>query len=169
MAGGVALATSTPATAGPPPGNPNTVTSGTLTCPDLGTQAIGFNSRTEDSPLRYLKNDETVVPKVMFLSGGQTVVLNHVQQEYGLYEVTLLSTGETIGLDDTNTGSESFGTGPAGRLVDCNFQMHFEWTGILDEELAETFEVAEVHIGDEVRISLDFESDVTVIARPPGS
>ena len=138
----VGLAYSTPASAAPPPANPNSLTTGTLACPGaIGTQAISFNSRTEDSPLYYLSDDETVVPKTIFLSGGQTVVLNQVQQEYGLYSVTLLSTNELIGLDDTNTGSESFGTGPTDRLVECSFQMHFEWTGVLDLEFATAFEV----------------------------
>jgi hypothetical protein len=170
MAAGLALASSTPASGVPPPANPNIITTGTLACPDpIGTQAISFNSRTEDSPLHYLSDDATVVPKTIFLSSGQTVVLNQVQQEYGLYSVTLLSTNELIGLDDTNTGSESFGTGPTDRLVECSFQMHFEWTGVLDEELARAFEVAEQYIGEDVRISLDFESTVKVIAGGPGS
>jgi hypothetical protein len=170
IAAGLALASSTPASATPPTANPNILTAGTLACPDpIGTQAISFNSRTEDSPLHYLSNDETVVPKTIFLSSGQTVVLNQVQQEYGLYSITLLSTDELIGLDDTNTGSESFGTGPTDRLAECSFQMHFEWTGVLDEELARTFEVAEQYIGEEVRISLDFDSTVKVIAGGPRS
>jgi hypothetical protein len=167
---GVALESSTPASAAPSPANPNILTAGTLACPDpIGTQAISFNSRTEDSPLRYLSDEETVVPKIMFLSSGQTVVLNQVQQEYGLYSVTLLSTNELVGLDDTNTGSESFGTGPTDRLAECSFQMHFEWTGVLDDELARAFEVAEEYIGEDVRISIDFDSRVKVIAGGQGS
>jgi hypothetical protein len=55
------------------------------------------------------------------------------------------------------------------RLVACSFQMHFEWTGVLDEELARAFEVAEQYIGEDVRISIDFDSTVKVIAGGPGS
>jgi hypothetical protein len=47
--------------------------------------------------------------------------------------------------------------------------MHFEWTGVLDEELARAFEVAEQYIGEDVRISIDFDSTVKVIAGGPGS
>jgi hypothetical protein len=135
-----------------------------LACPQpIGTQPITFNLRTEASPLDYLGNDETVVPKTMFLGNGQVVVLNEVQQEYGLYRVTLSSTGEVIGLDDTNTGSESFGSGPANRLVECSFHMSFEWTGVLDEQLASTFEVPAEYIGEEVHIALEFDSTVKVL------
>ena len=159
-----------PVSAAPPPATPNILTAGTLACPDpIGTQAISFNARTEDSPLHYLSNDETVVPKIMFLSSGQLVILNHVQQEYGLYRVTLLSTNELVGLDDTNTGSESFGVGPTDRLAECSFHMDFEWSGVLDEELARAFEVSEQYIGEDVRISLAFDSTVKVIAGGPGS
>ena len=47
--------------------------------------------------------------------------------------------------------------------------MHFEWTGVFDDELARAFEVAEEYIGEDVRISIDFDSRVKVIAGGQGS
>lgn len=163
ITGIVTLLSAPPTWPAPPAGNPNVAQAGTLACPaPIGTQAVSFNERTEDNPVRYLLNDETVVPKTIFLDSGQIVVLNNVVQEYGLYSVTLLSTNERVAYDDTNTGSESFGIGPTGRLVECRFDMHFEWTGILDADLARVFEV-EDYIGEDVRISIDFDSTVQVI------
>jgi hypothetical protein len=169
LVGGGMVASAAPASAGSPPDDPDTLTSATLTCPaPIGQQDITVNSRPQDSPLYYLRDSGTAVPKVMSLSDGRVAVLNGVRQEYGLYSITLVSTDEMIGHDDTNTGSESYGPGPAGRLVQCAFHLDVEWTGVLDAELATLFEVDDVHVGSDVHISIDLDSTVSVIVTSPG-
>ena len=140
----------------PPSTNKNILDAGTVMCPEpIGTRTVSFNTRVMSNPIGY--------------TDAGVLIVKHETDIIESLLVTLSSDGTVLASGSMPGPDQDFGKGPTGKLVECTFDVEFNFSGPLDEEFAAELGIDPIYIGEEVDFSFSATGTVFVIEGGPKS